>query len=294
MSGRQALEAHMQSGLTTVSRCWAIIRADGRVHGFTDHDLPLSFEGIEFRADTGLSARVLSQSSGLSVDNTEALGALSDASVTEADIEAGRFDGAEVKAWLVNWADVSQRTLQFRGSIGELRRNGGVFHAELRGLTEALNRPIGRVFQKPCSAVLGDMACGVNVSDPAFSVELTVDQVSEARMFRWVEISGYAPEWFSRGRLTVLSGDAEGLWGMVRSDRKASAWREVELWTPIRAAVKTGDRVLLSAGCDRRLETCRSKFNNVINYQGFPDVPSEDWVMAYPRSGDPNTGGSRR
>ena len=75
----------------------------------------------------------MQQSTGLSVDNTEALGALSDAAIREADIEAGRYDGAEVRAWLVNWADVSARQLQFRGSIGELRRAGGAFEAELRG-----------------------------------------------------------------------------------------------------------------------------------------------------------------
>ena len=109
-----------------------------------------------FRAGTGLTARVLAQSTGLSVDNTEALGALTSSAVTEADIEAGRFDGAEVLAWLVNWQDVSQRLILFRGSFGEIRRANGAFEAELRGLTEALNRPLGRIYQKGCTAVLGD------------------------------------------------------------------------------------------------------------------------------------------
>ena len=70
---------------------------------------------MTFKAETGLSAAALAQSTGLSVDNTEALGALTDASVREQDIEAGRFDGAEVRAWMVNWANVSERWLQFRG-----------------------------------------------------------------------------------------------------------------------------------------------------------------------------------
>ena len=149
----EAFEAHLQTGVTTLCRCWAVVRRDGETFGFTDHDMDLSFEGIVFRADTGLSALALQQSTGLSVDNTEAIGVLSDAAVREEDIDAGRFDDAEVRAWQVNWADVDMRWLQFRGSVGELRRSGGSFHAELRGLTEALNRPLGRVFQKPCSAV---------------------------------------------------------------------------------------------------------------------------------------------
>ena len=132
MAGMEAeFRAHVAAGLTTLARCWALTRKDGVTFGFTDHDCELAFEGITFKADTGLSARALQQSTGLSVDNTEAMGALSDAAVTEADIEAGRFDDAELRAWLVNWADPDVRWLQFRGSIGEIRRSGGAFTAEL-------------------------------------------------------------------------------------------------------------------------------------------------------------------
>ena len=117
MSGVPAtLQAHLETGLTTVCRAWAIERKDGTVMGFTDHDRALSFEGITFKADTGMSAASLVQASGLSVDNTEAVGALSDISISETDILAGRFDGAGVRSWLVNWMDPEQRWLQFRVS----------------------------------------------------------------------------------------------------------------------------------------------------------------------------------
>ena len=49
------LHAHLATGSTTVSRCWAVTRADGTRYGFTDHDVDLVFEGLRFRADTGLS-----------------------------------------------------------------------------------------------------------------------------------------------------------------------------------------------------------------------------------------------
>lgn len=128
---------HLASGLTTLSRCWCLRRADGWVQGFTDHDTDISFDGVDFRAGTGLTANALMQTTGLSIDNSEALGALSDASVTEADIRAGRFDGAKVEAWLVNWENPAERILQFRGTLGEITRSGGAFRAELLGLTEA-------------------------------------------------------------------------------------------------------------------------------------------------------------
>jgi uncharacterized phage protein (TIGR02218 family) len=289
-----AFQAHVETGLTTLCRCWGITRADGVQYGFTDHDVSLSFEGVTFKADSGLSAQALQQSTGLSVDNTEAIGALSDASVREEDIEAGRFDGAEVKAWLVNWADVSVRWLQFRGTIGELRRSGGAFHAELRGLTEALNRPVGRVYQKPCTAVLGDKACSFSTSTLGYFDERVVEAVVESREFRWPDLNGFEPGWFARGRFDVISGAAKGLWGLIKQDRFEDGDRVVELWEPLRGGIAVGDMVRLVAGCDKRMETCRLKFNNLVNFQGFPDIPGEDWVMSVPKQSGRNGGGSLR
>lgn len=288
------LQAHLEGGLTTVAHAWAITRKDGVVLGFTDHDRDLSFDGISFRADTGLSALALSQSTGLSVDNTEALGALSDLSIREDEIEQGRFDEAQVQAWLVNWTDVSQRWLQFRGTIGELRRADGGFQAELRGLTEMLNQPLGRVYQTPCTAVLGDSSCRFDLSTVGFSVEMPIETVSQSRVFRWEGFDGFEPGWFARGRMEILSGTATGLWGMVKQDRFEGTTRVIELWEPVRSSLIAGDMVRLIAGCDKRSATCRAKFSNLINFQGFPDVPGEDWMMAVPKSTGTNTGGSRR
>lgn len=288
------LQAHLEGGLTTVAHAWAITRKDGVVLGFTDHDRDLSFEGVVFRADTGLSALSLAQSTGLSVDNTEALGALSDLSIREDEIEQGRFDDAQVQAWLVNWADVDQRWLQFRGTIGELRRADSGFQAELRGLTETLNRPLGRVYQKPCTAVLGDSVCRVDLSDPSYSIEVLIEEVSQTRVFGWEGFDGFDTGWFARGRMEVLSGSAAGLWGMIKQDRFEGTKRVIELWEPIRSSLDVGTSVRLIAGCDKRSATCAQKFANLLNFQGFPDLPSEDWMLAVPKSSGANTGGSRR
>ena len=287
-------QSHLAQGVTTLCRAWAITRRDGVTFGFTDHDMPLAFEGVSFKAETGLTASALAQSTGLSVDNSEAVGALSDAAVTEADIEAGRFDGAEVRSWLVNWSEPDQRWLQFRGSLGELRRTGGAFSAELRGLTDALNQPQGRIFQKPCTAVLGDARCGVDLSGPAYSTELAVSAVDDGRVFTWASLPGFETGWFTRGRVDVLDGPGAGLWGMIKRDALLEGNRQVELWEPIAAAVEAGVRVRLTAGCDKRFATCRGKFANLINFQGFPDIPGEDWMVSVPKRGGRNSGGSLR
>lgn len=294
MSGdtRDALAAHLATGATTVCRCWQVRRVDGTAYGFTDHDRDLVFEGQLFRAQTGMSAGMVESSTGLSVDNTEAVGALSDTALTEADIEAGRFDRAEVTAWLVNWADVNDRAVQFKGSLGEIRRVGGRFHAELRGLTEALNRAQGMIYHGHCSAVLGDARCRVDMDDPWHSVEVEVVEARDRKWFRLYGTGGFGPGWFERGRLRMLSGDAAGLAGVLRTDVSTDDGREITLWQPLGAAVSAGDVARLEAGCDKRAETCRAKFGNFLNFRGFPHIPGEDWLMRYPVSRNDNDGGA--
>ncbi len=294
MSGVAGLEAHLASGATGVCRCWKLVRSDGVSFGFTDHDKPLEFDGVSFRPETGLSAAALMQTTGLSVDNTEAVGALSDDAITEADIAAGRYDGAAIEAWLVQWDSPENRALQFRGSLGEVTRVNGSFTAELRGLAERLNTPTGRVYQRGCSAVLGDAACRFDFAAPGYVTEVVVASVDEGRVIRVAGLDGFEPRWFERGRCEVLNGEAAGLVGAIKIDRPEATFRRIELWDRLRAGLRAGDVLRLTAGCDKRMETCRLKFANLLNFQGFPDIPGEDWMVAHPSRLSARDGGSRR
>lgn len=288
------LDLHLESGATSVARCWRLTRRDGMQLGFTDHDGDLVFEGTVFRADTGLSAAALMQTTGLSVDNTEAVGALSDAGITEADIVAGRYDGADIEAWLVQWSNPDNRVLQFRGSLGEITRSGGAFTAELRGLAERLNVPMGRAYHKSCSAVLGDSQCKVDLTAPGYVVEAPILSVEEGRVFHFTPLPNFEARWFERGRATIVDGAAAGLQGAIKIDRIEDGARRIELWDRLRAELRVGDRVRLTAGCDKRLQTCRLKFANIVNFRGFPDLPSGDWMVAHPSRLSARSGGSRR
>jgi uncharacterized phage protein (TIGR02218 family) len=228
------------------------------------------------------------------VDNTEALGALCDAAIREEDIEAGRYDGADLRAWLVNWQDVDQRSLLFRGTIGELRRAGGAFEAELRGLTDALNVPLGRVYQKHCSAVLGDRDCAFDLDTPGYLAERAAEEIEDNRVFRFAEMGGFAADWFRHGVIRVQDGAASGLVGLIKRDRMDGAGRVIELWHPLGARVASGDMLRIEAGCDKRSSTCQFKFNNLANFQGFPDIPGDDWTITDPTKSPRLDGGSRR
>ena len=182
----------------------------------------------------------------------------------------------------------------FRGTLGEVTRKGGAFTAELRGLAETLNQPQGRVYHARCSAVLGDTACGFDTALAGYRTEIAVEEVEDGRVFRFTSLPGFDDRWFEKGRLTVLSGGAAGLIGVVKNDRHRGAAREIELWQSLGIAPVAGDAVRIEAGCDKRAETCRLKFANLLNFQGFPDIPGEDWLVNYPAAGMVLDGGSLR
>ncbi|MFJ6023379.1 DUF2163 domain-containing protein [Brevundimonas sp. NPDC092305] len=46
--------------------------------------------------------------------------------------------------------------------------------------------------------------------------------------------------------------------------------------------------------CDKRFSTCIGTFANGANFQGFPDIPGDDFLTAVPVEGGRNDGGSRR
>ncbi|KQB98259.1 hypothetical protein AL073_05105 [Loktanella sp. 1ANDIMAR09] len=286
-----ALTTHLQSGTTHTCHCWLIVRRDGRMFGFTDHDRTLQFDGVSYAPQNGLSARAIASTTGLSVNNTEAIGMLSDDAIAEADILAGRFDGAAVQVWLVCWDDVALRKMLFRGTLGEITRGAGGFAAELHGLTAALNQMQGRSYLKTCSAVLGDGHCKFVTDHSSYRLESRLSVPSDGQVFYVAGGASFNAGWFENGSLRVLSGAGAGLQGVIKRD-SGTETRVLTLWSPLQAVIRAGDLIRITAGCDKRPVTCREKFNNFLNFQGFPDIPGDDWLVSVPRADRPNKGGS--
>src|SRR5947199_3204158 len=135
--------------------------------GFTYHDSYLVESGLTFRDGTGFTSSEAASRFGLAVDGAEISGALADDSLTDADLAAGRYDAALVETWLVDWSEPSLNVLTARGTLGEVRREGQAFVAELRGLADLLSQESGRLYTARCGADLGDARCKVDLSTPA-------------------------------------------------------------------------------------------------------------------------------
>lgn len=288
-----ALQDKLNSGVTTLCRCWVLTRADGGVLGFTDHDEDIVLDGVTCRAGTGLSASEATAQLGLAVTAAEIAGALNDDALNEADLAAGRYDAASVEVHLVDWSEPDLRVLVGKGKIGEVRREGASFIAELRGLADRLSEESGRLYTATCCADLGDNRCTIDLNDPRFRGGGEVVSLGGTSIFVASGLADFDNGWFTAGKLSWTDGANSGLAVEVKRHRIEAGEVFVELWQAMPEALSPGDVFTITAGCDKRFATCRDRFANVVNFRGFPHIPGNDFVIRYPFTGEPgHDGGS--
>jgi uncharacterized phage protein (TIGR02218 family) len=270
---------------TTLARCWRLLRRDGVVMGFTDHDRDITFSGVTHMAATGLEAADSESSLGLSVGGGEILGKLNAASLTESDIALGRYDGAGVETWLVDWTDPSRRVLLEAGSVGEIKRGEHGSTAEVRSIAHQLDGDRGRLFQAQCAAELGDARCGVNLALGSNRLNGVVTS-TDGRSYVVAVAAGFADGSFTGGGFSFTTGANAGVTIEVKTHRVTGNQQGFTLWLPTGAAIVAGDRYTVTAGCDKQMATCRDRFNNLANFRGFPRMPGNDYVLRHVSDGE--------
>jgi uncharacterized phage protein (TIGR02218 family) len=272
------LQAHLDSGATTLCWCWRLTRRDGVVIGFTDHDRDLHFDGTTFEAQAGFTATEIRDSVGLSVDNLEVESALVSDRLDEAGLAGAKFDEAKIEIFRVNWQATDQRALMRVGSIGEVRRHGSAFTAEVRGLAHYMGQPSGRLYQHSCDVDVGSARCGIDLNAAAFKGTGHVMAATSRRRFTTSGLSGFADAWFTRGLLTFTSGANAGRAIEVKRHALAGGTTTLELWQETAEPITAGTTFTVTAGCDKALATCAAKFANTLNFRGFPDMPGNDFL----------------
>lgn len=273
------LESHVQLESTSLCFCWKVTRKDGVKSGFTDHDETISFDTVSFEPESGFNASSAESALGLAVSSMDIEGALSSALITEAGLSSGAYDGAEVETWLVNWQDISARARLRVAYISAISFSGGLFKAELKSRMDMLDRRNGRTIRRHCDADLGDAKCKVALA--AFTLGASVAAVATGADFSTDALGAFADHWFEHGKLTWTSGANAGQVSNISQHEKKGLDQRLVLWRPPSAAISIGDGFSISAGCDKAFATCKAKFVNQLNFQGFPHLPGNDAAYAY-------------
>lgn len=285
------LQSHLETRETTLCWCWKITKTDNTVLGFTNHDRDLTFGSVTYEASTGFLGTEIESQLGMSVDNMDVYGAVDSTNISEADIEAGLYDNAEIEVYLVNWEDVSERVIMKKGNLGEVKRGKTMFQTEVRGISNQLQQVKGRTYQYACDALLGDSRCKKSLSGSTYTGTGTVTSTNGYSSLSASGLGSYSSGWFSRGKITFTSGNNNGIVREVKAHFNTDGVVTVSLWEPTPFEIENTDTFSIVAGCDRLFATCKAKFSNEDNFRGFPHIPGSNTVIQYANTGDPNFDG---
>ncbi|WP_176083412.1 DUF2163 domain-containing protein [Martelella sp. HB161492] len=277
----EALSSHIANDSTTICFCWRLSLEDGGVLGFTEHDRNLTFDGTTFQAASGFAASALQSDGGLGADTSEVAGGFSSDAISEEDLIAGRYEGARVEYFVVNWQEPSAFQLLSVQELGDIRREAGAFHAELRSLSHRLSQAKGRSFARRCDAKLGDQRCGIDTNSPDYSASGTIAEVLADNRLLLTLGQSFDENFFAYGTMTFTSGLLSGQSVDVEANRVFGSGVKFDLWLPLTALPEVGAGVTVYAGCNKAFSTCKAKFANQVNFRGFPHVPGADFAYSY-------------
>ncbi|PHS27667.1 MAG: beta tubulin [Robiginitomaculum sp.] len=281
----QAFQDELDSGASTLCWCWKIIRKDGVILGFTEHDSDLIFDGLTWSAGAGLIPGAIESAIGFAADTTMAAGALLQSGLSADDIDRGVYNQAAIEIWRVDWQETALRIGIWSGEIGDIKRGEHDFEAEIAGPARKLNRTFGRVFSKRCDAELADKRCTKDVSSAPFLRTALVTAISGQTQFSVAPLNAPETDWFADGTLKWLSGQNVG-----QRHRIAQYYQEIgeDTFTLEGAPLKPvaiGDDLEIIAGCNKSVDHCVGKFSNILNFRGCPFMPGNDALIAGPAQG---------
>jgi uncharacterized phage protein (TIGR02218 family) len=259
--------------LTSLAFCWRLERSDGAGLGLTSSDRELEKDGVLYRSDPGVTPASISRSTGLEPDSGEVAGALSADSLSDRDLMLGRWNGASVTLFAADWTARDAEPVQLlAGELGEVSINDDSFSAELRGAAARLGRAPCPSTSPECRASFGDRSCRVDLAG-----RMTRSRISSADG-AVLQLEDAVDDRFVLGRARYLSGANCGLSSIILSVNGT----EIVLRDRPRVPIEAGSVIQLRQGCDKRFETCISRFNNGVNFRGEPHLPGTDLLTRYP------------
>ncbi len=269
------LGARLADDLTMLALCWRIVRRDGVALGFTTHDRPLLIGGLRHDSAPGMAPSAVVRSDGIDIDTMDVAGALSAQAITAADLDAGRYDGAAVTLFLVDWRVPNAGTQELAtGTLGNVEIGLGPdagFTASLRGPTAALLATAVESYSPECRAELGDKRCRVDVRgrrQRAVVLWAVGDRVSVAAG------AGDSAD-YAEGRMRVMTGALAGV------ERRIIGVADEALVLDDALSLPAGTMLELVQGCDKRFATCAGRFGNAENFRGEPHVPGGDVLTRF-------------
>lgn len=268
-----ALRTGIDNG--TIATFVKITRKDGIIKGFTNHDKPLTVDSLLYVPVPGLERVTMNLRSNAEVSNQEFGGGWV-LDLDDSDLSSGIYDDALISVHRADWSNPSAGVLiVFEGSLGIISWTEDGFKADVYSTMKKLDSKIGATTTAQCRHALFDPAgptrvglCGLSAATFTYTGSVTGSPTKISFTETGV---GQADDWIANGVLTWTSGLNNG----TTSEVKSYTTNVIELFLPTTFLVNSGDTFTVTAGCDKKFETCKAKFSNQDNFGGFPHIVVE-------------------
>jgi len=194
------------------------------------------------------------------------------------NILAGVWEHSSVSLAIADRSQPTAGVMEiFEGLIGAASYEDdgqGFYTFEVRGRIDLGRAMLVETYGPTCRADLGDARCRWPLlSNGRTGTVNTIAGRTITATLSDVPANGY----LDGGTLQWQSGANKGFAQEVRRQIGGS----ISLWLSPRFPIAKGDTFTVYPGCDKRLETCMAKFNNLVNFQGEPYLPGSDFKLSY-------------
>lgn len=269
-----------------LASAWKVTPVYGSAVRVTPHDVELTIAGEVYTPMGGADPSTVRRQGQLREHDREFRGVIDSAAITAEDLMAGRWNGAAIDEYTIDWSTPwagHLRRASYR--VAEVTFDGQMWRAATVGLVQYLRGPRGDLYGRHCRHEWGVVrpdgdGCPVVASSyTTTSAASGFGDGGRKLQIRASSISGsLADGYFALGKFTVTSGANAGQVRDVKSYTQAT--REIELQYPLPRAMAVGDTFTVTAGCDRRAATCRDKFGVFeTGFGGYDTMPGTDFVL---------------
>jgi uncharacterized phage protein (TIGR02218 family) len=273
-----ALQAHLDSRVTTYCLALTITPVSGAVFGLTNHDVAITYSGVTYVAARGFDGSALASSEGQGVDNAESnilVAQIGELGITAAQINSGYLDDATFQVLLVNYADLTQGSVIVGGGrVGEIRSMDGLLGAvELRSWSQlAKQKSVIWPTSISCLATFGDATTGCGAPLIWTSTQTITSIGTETDRKIIASALAGATDFYKDGLVQVLTGLNAGKSIEVEAFTVGGI---VNLAHPAPFAFANGDTFKIRQDCAKTIAACKA-YGQLPNMRALPWLPVAD------------------
>lgn len=270
--------SYLQENATSLQLCWEIRRKDGVKLYYTEYDKDLVINGKIYKKRNSGISQSLRVEDALKGNESSIDMILDGDGITVADLYSFKYDDADIFISVVNPNTPDDQIKLTRGKLGKTVLKEDKAEISYKSITSLLDKNIGRIYTYTCDAELFDSYCSASTAGHIFTNKnpTGVDPTKPFTTFTDTTLNK-DNGWFDNAYFKWTSGNNKDIETKVKSYTNDI----ITLSLAMPYEIKVADTYTVFSGCDKEFTTCKSKFNNTLNFKGFPHIPNADKMVRY-------------